>query len=154
MFSTQSVALVPLDSGSCESELISVPSSVVTGVLRCWLVVVVTFCELRGAEHAPWGSRYAHGGAAGGRVQLLSVLPLPQGQRRLLIGFRGDERVHAADGGRILQQTHGRIKTNGPMGTDEQSPTPSLPLPPRTDERHSRPPSPGLARSAIYLWGR
>lgn len=111
MFSTQSAGRA--------SELISVPSSVVIGVLRCWLVVVVTFCELRGAEHAPWGSRYAHGGAAGGRVHLLSVLPLPQGQRQLLIGFRGDERVHAADGGRILQQTHGWIKTNRPMGKDE-----------------------------------
>lgn len=36
-------------------------------------------------------------GAADGDVQLLYVLPLPQGQRRVLIGFRGEERVRAAD---------------------------------------------------------
>ena len=79
---------------------------------------VRTFCELTRWKEARPGCRRAHVGAADGGVQLLCELPLPQGQ--LLIGFRGEEKFHAADGGGIFQQTHGWIKGTRPMGTDKQ----------------------------------
>lgn len=88
------------------------------------------------------GCRYAHVGAADGDVQLLYVLPLPQGQRRVLIGFRGEERVHAADRGGIFHQAHGWIKRNrGPWAQiRRQTHTPQPPTHTcKTDERHRRP---------------
>lgn len=50
----------------------------------------------------PSGCRYARAAAADGDERRLYAPPLPQGQWRVLIGFRGEERVHAADGRRNL----------------------------------------------------